>query len=461
MNVNQEPPHSVSDRELPYAQRQSTSFIIKVLLLGLVTVGLLIPLFMTLELVSEREGNARSVAQEISTKWGNKQTLISPVLAVPYTQAEVNGRDTTFSTQYIWLLPQRLNVTGKVDVEIRKRSIYRVPVYTTDLKISGEWDLSTLAESSPVSIKALNFEKAEVVMGLSDLKGIKDYVSVQVEGEQLRLRPDKQRSVGDYYDYDRDEDNSSTLLRAPRPITYSPEGKLSFTCDLSISGSQALSIAPTGGETQIDLTSNWGDPSFGGFYLPETSEVNSSGFTAQWRVVDYNRGYGNVVRDQDSEVTSILRETSSIEFKQLINEYSQSNRSVKYGILIILLSFVSIFFIEMAMKSHGVNINIFHYLLVGLALVLFYTLLLSMSELIGFGLAYLIASLMTIGLISVFFRSLLPPGKHALILAGILSFLYLLVYLLIQMTTYALLAGSIGLFIILALVMYVSSRLIK
>lgn len=446
------------------APRKDYGFIAKVLILGLISVGLLIPLFMTSGLVTERQNYAEGAVNEVSTKWGGEQVILSPIIAVPYTTVRKEGRDSIYDQKHMYFLPAKLDAKAQVDVETRKRGIYKVPVYNTEATLAGEWNLATFTENlSPELIQALRFHEAKIMLGVSDLKGFKSHAKVIVDGTSYTLRPVNEKSIDyevqtdDIYGYT--EDRSLKVLVADRPMQLIPEGTISFSTQLSFSGSQQLSIATIGSSTSIDMTSNWSDPSFGGYFLPESSEIGKDGFTAHWQTVDYNRGYDNVLSEE--ELPTAIQNSPGVKFQQLVSEYTQTDRSIKYGILIILLSFVSIFFIELSLRKLNVNVNVFHYLLVGLALVLFYTLLLSMSEFIGFGWAYLVASVMTIGLVGLFFRSILPPGKHSLILVGILFFLYLLIYLLIQTTTYTLLIGSFGLFFILAMVMYVSKKLIK
>ncbi len=464
MENNQTPRESFMPPPTGFVARNS--FLLKIILLAIVTLGLLIPLMMANSLVSERQSNSYEAIREVSNKWGGHQLVLAPMIEIPYLKfEEMKGKDSVFTEAQVYLLPHTLKIKGQVDVEIKKRSIYSIPVYNSDVAIEGAWSLSDLKEGA-VPIEALHFDRAKVVMGLSELKGVRGQLALNVRGSVLPLRIEKKQlsSSADYADTEISEiyyeSNAVSLLGASYALKVdSLQGEIPFSMQLPISGSEQLSFAPTGGTTQLRLTSNWADPSFTGSFLPDSSSISKKGFEAEWNVVDYNRGYEAVVTsDEESVVVSRVMATR---FMELNDHYAQSDRSTKYGILIILLTFVSIFFIEMAMKSYGVAINVFHYLLVGLGLVLFYSLLISISEIVGFSWAYLISSLMTISLIGVYFRSLLPKGKHSWILVGIMSFLYLLVFLLIQMTTYALLAGSIGLFIILAIVMYVSSKLIK
>ncbi len=451
------------------SKQQRNTFLIKILLLGLVTLGLLIPLVMANSLISERKQNSEDAISEVARAWGGDQFLVGPMLQIPYLQGiRSEGSSTVeYRTNYIYLMPQQLDVKGDVQAETKKRSIYTIPIYNSTIQLSGHFDLRMLQEAPGLPAN-LELDKASIVMGISETKGIKEQISISLNNELHKLQINAEGvkiNLGAEYYGDADfvepsYDTGRALLSAPYSLAKLDEAKpISFTATLSLGGSRSLSLAPIGSESKFTLNSNWPSPSFQGNFLPDSSSIAQTGFSAGWSIVDYNRSYSSVVKHEDSNVFG--QNVARVHFFQERDHYTQSDRSTKYGILIVLLTFVSIFFIEMAMRAHNVSINVFHYLLVGLALVLFYSLLISISELVGFGWAYLISSVMTIGLVGFFFRSLLPPGKHALILVGIMSFLYLLVYLLIQMTTYALLAGSLGLFVILTIVMYVSSRLIK
>lgn len=453
----------------PSAKQQRNSFLIKILLLGLVTLGLLIPLLMANGLITERKRNSEEAISEVARAWGGEQLLVGPMIQIPYQQGvRLEGSNKIeYGTDYVYLMPQQLDVRGDVRVETKKRSIYTIPIYNSTIRLSGHFDLRMLQETPGLPAN-LELDKASVVMGISETKGIREQVSISLNNEMHKLQINAEGvkvSLGAEYYGDADVVEPSyeagrALLSAPYSLANLDEAKpISFTTTLRLGGSRSLSLAPVGTESKFAVSGNWPSPSFQGSFLPDSSSIAQTGFSAGWSIVDYNRSYSAVVKHEDSNVFG--QNVARVHFFQERDHYTQSDRSTKYGILIVLLTFVSIFFIEMAMRAHNVSINIFHYLLVGLALVLFYSLLISISELVGFGWAYLISSVMTIGLVGLFFRSLLPPGKHALILVGIMSFLYLLVYLLIQMTTYALLAGSLGLFVILAIVMYVSSRLIK
>ena len=208
--------------------------------------------------------------------------------------------------------------------------------------------------------------------------------------------------------------------------------------------------------TTTTFRSDWSTPSFGGDFLPLSHDISDEGFSASWKVLDLNRSYGQVIGGDDSAAISMMSSSLfGVKFIQSVDQYQQNLRSVKYGILIILLTFVVVLFIELIRKK---AVNPFHYLLVGLALVLFYALLLSMSEIWGFNLSYAVAALMTIVMITLHMAAILRNRKQGLLVGSLLAFLYVFVFLLIRMESYSLLVGSLGLFAILGVIMYYARK---
>jgi inner membrane protein len=246
-----------------------------------------------------------------------------------------------------------------------------------------------------------------------------------------------------------------------KPAFPTPDSALQeiypFSVAMRLNGSRGIYVVPAGKTTTASIQSDWTTPSFDGEFLPQTREISDKGFVAEWRVLDLNRSFGQVIRsDNSNTLNQMAASRFGVRFIQAVDQYRQNMRSVKYGILVLLLTFVAVLFIELMRKR---RINPFQYLLVGLALLLFYTLLLSMSELLGFNLAYLIAAVMTTLLISLHMGSILGSQRQGVQIGVLLLFLYLFLFLLIQMESYALLAGSLGLFVILAVIMYYSKQL--
>lgn len=220
-------------------------------------------------------------------------------------------------------------------------------------------------------------------------------------------------------------------------------------------------FAPVGQTTTVNLTSDCTTPSFTGYYLPDERQVTDTGFQAEWKVLAINRDYPQVldasfIGSYQYGTSDFNNSTFGVQLKVPVEQYQQTERAVKYAFLIILLTFAAVFFVEM---QKATPIHPVQYLLIGIALIVFYTLLLSFSEHINFGLSYLIASVMTIGMIVLFMASVTKDKKTALGIGALLAVLYVFVYVLLQLESYALLVGSVGLFIILGIAMFATQKI--
>lgn len=240
--------------------------------------------------------------------------------------------------------------------------------------------------------------------------------------------------------------NTSVLLN-PNTKNYN------FNFDLDLKGTDQISFAPIGNTTNIKLTSSWQDPNFNGAFLPKTRKITPNGFEAEWNILRLNRTYPQSWSKEKHEIKSSL---FGVNLLIPVDHYQKTMRTVKYAILIIALTFLIFFFIEVLTN---IKVHPIQYLLVGLALALFYMLLLSLSEHIGFDLAYLSGSLATIMLISFYIKSILKQNKLIFIQAGILIILYIFIYIILQLENYALLVGTIGLFATLAIIMFLSKKI--
>ena len=457
-----------------FVSRNTTA--LKILVVGVLTVLLLIPLSMISSLIYERLETKRSAELEITSKWSGEQIIAGPFIAIPYVQ-EIKQKDKQeFVRKTLFLLPDEINVTGEVKVEKRKRGIYDVSVYRSDLVFTGTLNLADLAKSD-IKPEDMYLKEARVIMGISDLKGIRDGVVLQLGNEKYNFDPGipienlytDTNPTADKYNFERDRqatspDVSTGLLSAGLNVKLDStsmnglaHAALPFTINLSLNGSQGLFIVPIGKTTTASVKSDWATPSFGGDFLPETHDVTDNGFNANWKVIDLKRSYGQTIQaENSSDINKMANSAFGVKFIQPVDQYQQNKRSVKYAILIILLTFVVVFFIEVLKKK---AVNPFQYLLVGLALVLFYSLLLSLSEIWGFNLAYIVAAIMTTVLIILHMSSILRNRNLGLFIGALLTFLYVFVFILIQMESYALLVGSVGLFCILAVIMYFSKKL--
>lgn len=422
-------------------QRQATS--IKGALIFILLLVLLIPAAMIESLIRERSGRQQEAVAEVSSKWGQSQTLSGPVLVLPYQEGHRNaeGKELTWESKFAYFLPDELNVTGTVNPEKRHRGIFEVVLYSSGIMMEGSFTHPVTEKLIPPGAEIL-WDKAVLVFGIPDLRGLKDQVKLQWDGQERVFDPGiPVRGVAE----------SGIHV----PLTLSPGAGTThrFRIDASLKGSGSLFFTPLGKVTSIKLSSPWPDPSFTGAFLPDEKTLSASGFEAFWKVLNLNRNYPQQwTSDQN---VGFHGSEFGVDFILPIDNYQKSTRSVKYAILFIGLTFLTVFFVEMRQSK---SVHPFQYALIGLALVIFYTLLVAISEQTSFNSAYLIAALMTIGLTGLYAKALFNSGRMALLVSGALTLLYGFLFVVLQQQDYALLIGSLGLFVILAVVMYFSRK---
>ena len=453
-----------------FLERYATT--IKLVIIGILTLVLLIPLLMIQSLINERQTTRQNAIEEITSKWGGKQTIAGPCFVIPYTKTLIKDDIQTVVEQNLLLLPETLEVSANATVERRKRGIYDASVYGSDIVLKGTFDMQAL-ENSGISFSQIKWDEIRLILGISDLKGIKEISPLQIAGNNVNFEPGiparnlslgfGSSTVAEKQVATKEKTGSLFGQGMNSKITFDikdsqiPFKSLPFSLSLKLNGSQGFYVVPVGKVTKMHLKSDWTSPGFDGNFLPDSHHIDQNGFTADWKILDINRSYGQIINgDDDASMSQMADSRFGVQFVQSVDQYLQNTRAVKYGILIILLTFVAVFFMEMLRKN---AVHPFQYLLIGLALVLFYSLLLSLSEILGFSPAYLIAATMTAILISIHLSSILRSAKQGWLVGTLLAILYAFIFMLIHMESYALLAGSLGLFVILALVMYLSKKL--
>ncbi len=417
----------------------------KTLFKGIITavliLAMLIPTFFITNLVKEREERQQQVVKEISSKWSSSQTITGPYLYIPYKTKEVDDKGKEFFvSNKLLLLPESLNVTGNIIPEIRPRSIYKVLLYKSNIQSSGSFVIQL-----PKNIEAssLQLNEAKICFGLSDLKGIEEKIYVNVNGSNYELEPGLPTTEIDTIGL------SASINLSETDITKT----LSFSMPLKLKGSELLHFVPLSGNSNFTLKSTWKDPAFEGSNLPTERKVDENGFEAKWSFNKANLPFGTVLQNINFKKEAFA---FGVTMLQPADQYAKTSRSVKYAILFIGLTFSLFFIIELMQNKplHPVQ-----YIMVGIALIVFFTLLLSISEFLLFDIAYLIASTATILLITLYAKGHFGSWKTASVFAGVLTALYGFIFILIRLEDTALLIGSIGLFIVLALIMYASRKI--
>ncbi|MEQ8578711.1 MAG: cell envelope integrity protein CreD [Balneola sp.] len=429
---------------------ERNTVMIKAVFIAIITLLLLIPAAMISNLVYERQNTKNEAINEIGEKWGKEQTLTGPFLTIPFTKhiKRYSPKDSTDiwieRTDYLNMLPENLNVSGSIAPEKRYRGIFEVIVYNSDISLDG--DFSTLnIKDFDIESKDLHLDNAFLSIGISDLRGIEEQIDLKW-GENTKVFNPGTITTNII----------SSGINAPLNISVNSNGDIlsePFAFKLKLKGSEYLRFVPVGKITDVELKSDWNTPSFDGAFLPDHRTVSDSGFVANWNILHLNRNYPQAWLNSEHRVQE---SAFGVDLLLPVDNYKKSERSIKYAILFIGLTFLVFFFIEIINKK---RVHPIQYILVGLALCLFYTLLLSISEHSTFNFAYLISSVLTIGLISAYTKTVLKSNSLTGLMSGILTILYLFIYVIIQLEDYALLMGSIGLFIILALVMYFSRKI--
>ena len=405
---------------------------------------LLIPAYMVQNLIHERAMRQNEAIVEVSSKHAGDQSVTGPVLTIPYvTRRKVENTDGTYSEvtnkHYYHVLPEELNIEGSVTPEKRKRGIFEVVVYGSDLHLKGHFD-NYHFDDFGLDETNLQLDKAFVTIGISDLKGVMDQVKIKIDDSIVMCNPGLLSN-----------DVVSSGLHIRYPLEGIPD-RMDFDFDLALNGSENLMFTPIGKVTNVNLKSVWTEPSFNGNFLPDTREVNDKGFSAAWKILHLNRNYPQSWEDGKHNVGN---SRFGVDLRLPVDVYQKSMRVAKYAILFIVLTYLVFFFVEIL---NNVLIHPIQYILVGIALILFYVLMLAFSEQMYFDSAYILAAVMTISLVFLYCRSILKSWGLAAMTASILTILYGFIFIIIQMQDYALLFGSLGVFLILAVTMYFSRK---
>ncbi len=448
-----------------FTQSPSIKTTLKLALVFVLVLILMIPQVMILDLVRERQNLNTSVKNEVAESWGKDQTISGPALVIPYKTLikDENGKKLSSQNNNFILLPEKMSVIGDLTTQSKSRSLYDVLLYNTLLSVEGEF---TLPDVNALGLHDVEwfFNDAFVITGISDMKGINSKIELLWNGAKSNFRPGMNGisfrndlpDIVDDVNYEFVEGRNVKSLNGglQASVKIDPSnGKYTFKYNLNINGSQALHFLPLAKENTVTLESSFPDPNFTGAFLPIHS-TNSEGFKATWQVYEYNRSIPPYYTT--SEIIEAGQSSFGLKIDYIIDHYSKSNRSVKYMFLIVALTFLVVFLTEIVRKK---PIHIFQYILIGLALAIFFVLLLSVSEFIGFDKSFLMASLATILLIYLYSIGMFNHKKSSLLLLALLVLLFGYIYTIIQLEKTALLIGSIGLFVIIAATMYATRKI--
>lgn len=428
--------------------KHSRSASVKVGIIGILTLVLLIPLGMIRGVVSDRKVVKSVAASDIRHSWGADQTITGPILRLPYKveNKTVYGSPYT-ENRVLHLLAEELIITAEVATEIRYRGIHKVPVFSADIGIRGQIDLAAL-DTLGIAAEQVAWSGAEVFIGVSDPKSISKIPVVAIDGTDVNFTTGGSGIEG-----------LASQLSAP--LGQQLEGtqrvpELAFDISLALNGSGSLQFLPLAENTDVNMSANWASPSFTGRQLPTVRTVREDGFDASWHSTSLGRKLPAAWIDSHAAQATAVADAFGARFIQPVGLYQLVERATKYGVLFVGLTFVTYFLMEIVgdLKLHPLQ-----YLLVGLANTLFYLLLLSLSEHIGFDIAYVVSAMASATLIAGYSAAILERRTRAAMMAAVLAALYGFLYLILNAESFALLAGSIGLWIALAVVMFLTRRI--
>lgn len=414
------------------------SVMLKLITITILMLLLLIPASMIKSIINEREQLKNEAIVEVSSKWAESQQINGPVLTIPVVYEYVEEEKILEATRNWYILPENLGISGNIEPEKLRRGIYEVVVYKSELSVSGDFVFDQPLDKT--NLKEIMYDQAFITIGISDLRGIKNQIRFKWEEQLLDIEPGSKIS-----------DLIYSGLTVGLPDLEDQAGKLiNFEFSVDLQGSQKMTFVPIGSTTEVQLRSGWESPSFMGNFLPDSRDVNEDGFTADWKIFQHNRNFSQswVGSGQSIKLKSAA---FGVELLLPVDDYQKSLRSAKYAVLTIALTFLIFFLVEILNKR---KIHPFQYALVGLALCLFYILLISISEHSHFNLAYGISSLGVVTMISLYSIKIFKTPKLSILLVTTLVGIYGFLFVTLQLIDYALLMGSIGLTLILGATMY-------
>lgn len=424
---------------------------VKLIVVSVLALLMTIPALFVSSLVDERTQRAKDVVNEISSHVGGQQTFLGPTLAIPYLiPAQSTG---AYPRRGIYLVfPSQASASIRTTTEERHRSLFKVPVFQADLKLDAAFDLTGVPASAPPGAQ-FDWSRAEILIGVSDARGALTDGTLTLDGKTTALVP---AALCPDMTLGSDPNNRLhlTLFGTPATSTVQPGAQFAVSSSLRFSGAQRIALLAYGKTTQLSMQGDWRSPSFDGSFLPVTRTVTPNGFNAQWSVPFIARG---VRAEGPADTLSNLDAASfGVSFIEVADPYQSVDRSLKYVLLFLGLIFLSYFVFEV---TTGKRVHPAQYILVGVAQIIFYLLLLSIAERIGFDFAFLIAGSATVILLSLNTGWVFASRAEAVKAFVIFSLLYTLIYVLLRLEDNALLVGAVASFIAIASAMYLTRRI--
>ena len=419
------------------------SAMVRILIIGFLILLLLIPVQFVRGLIEERMYRYNDAVTEIASRWGGSQTIQGPVIMVPFQRVTARTKDQVeVAMDQAYFLPEELDYNGDLQAQTRKRGIYEAVLYPLSLDVKGSF---RLPQSIPYrgEIRRIFWDQAVLIVSIPDTRGIKEQLTLNWNGVERSFLPGTAGS-----------ELFAQGLHIPLQINPLAGGTANFAFSVNLQGSSDFFVTPMGKSTTLNLKSNWANPGFTGSLLPDSHNITDGGFTANWNTSFFGRGYAQeFVASETASHASLFPSRFGLELIMPVDHYQKSERAVKYAILFLTVTFAGYFLFEIfgARRIHPVQ-----YLMVGSAMVIFYVLFTSFSEHMPFAVSYLIAAVAVVLLISLYTLAILRDKSRALVAGGLMTGLYSYLYVVLTREDTALLLGSVALFILLAVVMYLT-----
>ena len=407
------------------------------------TLLMFVPLVLISFVIEDRVSYRRAAISEVAQHWGGSVSLSGPVIVLPVQRMRtrtVKDEDGTRRTESyeeaaapIVLRPETLNLTADARSQIRRRGIFEVPVYAADMEMAFNFDFARV-EGLVGPNETILWTRASLAVFMPATRSFTGQAILSAGGRQFDLEPGTP------------VEHTSGIHAA----LGDPRGAPEFTLNMGLNGANEMSFSPSARQTNITLISDWPHPSFSGDFLPKEREVREDGFSASWEIPHLARDAAQVSRGHER-----ARSYFGVRFYNPVDIYQKTQRAVKYGILFVALTFLSVFLTE---RLTARPVHAAQFVLIGISQCVFFLLLLSLAEQIGFTPSYLAAGSATVGLITFYGATGLGLGRKWWSLGASLTVLYATLYLILRSTDYALLAGSLLAFIAVAVVMMLTRR---
>jgi len=422
---------------------------VKFFLITILVLIFLIPLGFIRSLISERSFLQQQVQEEIVDSWGGENLLAGPYLIIPYREQatwydeETKGYLTRRVEKQLILLPETLTLHVDNQTELRSRGIYSVPVFVSRADLSGAFDLTQTAAA--LEGKEPLWEDVQLGYAMPEMKALSSLSEVTAGDQALDFAPGPAASA-----------LLNQHITAPWRGLEGSESELPFRFNLEIKGGRSLHFIPLAKETTVSLRTDWAAPSFEGTYLPTRREITDQGTTALWKINYLSRSFPQVWTAGEMETRRIHQSRFGLTMMEPVTAYTKNTRTAKYGLLFLIIPFSVFFLFEVIARR---RIHPIQYLMAGLGNVVFYLLLLSLSEHLGFNGAYLLSAAGVIALVTLYARSILGKGSRGWIMAPILAVCYGYLFVVLQSEDYALLLGSLGLFLLVGALMFLTRKI--